>query len=288
MTRQPTETEVLEYSDPRPHCEKGRVRIALMQLYAEHRAAGMLPTSCRFLFYELVTRKVIAKGGKLRPDQVVIKALVALREQGPIPWEAIVDETREVVDFTGSETIAADLTLYLNAARIDPWDGDPPLILTESRSLTGVLRDLCRDYRCRIASTNGQVGGFLRTKVAPLLEPDARVGYLGDFDLCGGMIEDNTRRVLESEVGELGWRRLALTEGQYEYDLPVITKSDRRFVNGEGDHEAVETEALSQSLIIDIVRDWLDGLLPQPLESIHESEEERREILRRLIEEMAP
>ena len=46
----------------------------------------------------------------------------------------------------------------------------------------------------------------------------------------------------------------------------------------------METEALSQSQIIDIVREWLDGLLPQPLDSIHESEEEQREILRRLIE----
>jgi hypothetical protein len=284
-----TAAEVLEYTDPRPHCEKGRVRIALMQLYAEHRAAGMLPTSCRFLFYELVTRKVIAKGGKLRPDQVVIKALVDLREQGLIPWEHIVDETREVMDFTGSETVADDLMLYLHSARLDPWEGNPPLILTESRSLAGVLRRLCSRYRCRIASTNGQVGGFLRTKVAPLLVPDARVGYLGDYDLCGGMIEDNTRRVLESEVGELDWRRLALTKDQVaEYDLPTITKSDRRFINGEGDHEAVETEALSQSLIVEIVRDWLDSLLPQPLETIHASEEEQREALRRLIEEMTP
>jgi hypothetical protein len=278
-----------DYIDPRPDTKIGRVRVALMQLYEEHRIAGMLPTSCRFLLYELVTRKVISKGGTLRPDQVVIKALVDLREQGLIPWEAIVDETREIFSFTGSETVSADLMLYLDAARIDPWQGNPPLVLTESRSLAGVLREICADYRCRIASTNGQVGGFLHTKVAPLLSPGARVAYLGDYDLCGGMIEDNTRRVLESEVGELDWRRLALTEGQvHEYSLPTIIKSDRRFINGEGDHEAVETEALSQSLIIDIVREWLDGLLPQPLETIHESEEEQREILRRLIEETRP
>jgi hypothetical protein len=284
-----TMNEVLEYSDPRPATKKGRVRIALMQLYDEHRSAGMLPTSCRFLFYELVTRKVIPKGGILRPDQVVIKALVDLREQGFIPWEHIVDETREILDYTGSSSVAVDLLdYYLAAARIDPWDGQAPFILTESRSLAGVLRGLCRHYRCRIASTNGQVGGFLHTKVAPILAPGACVGYLGDYDLCGGMIEDNTRRVLESEVGELDWRRLALTKEQVaEYDLPIITKSDRRFINGEGDHAAVETEALSQSLIVDIVRSWLDGLLPQSLEEVHASEEGERERLRRLIEDGA-
>ena len=73
------------------------------------------------------------------------------------------------------------------------------------------MRAQCRDYRCRIASTNGQVGGFLHTKVAPLLSEGDRVGYLGDLDLAGGDIEANTRRVLEELVGELDWQRLALT-----------------------------------------------------------------------------
>jgi hypothetical protein len=112
-----------------------------------------------------------------------------------------------------------------------------------------------------------------------------RVGYLGDYDLSGGMIEDNTRGVLESQVGVLTWRRLALTEEQVlEYRLPSITKTDKRFKNGGGTHEAVETEALSQSLIVGIVRDWLDSQLRQPLAEIHEVEDEERERLRRLIE----
>ena len=274
-----------DYVDPDPDTKIGRVRTALMKLYREHRDSGMLPTSNRFLFYELIGLKVIAKGGIQRPDLVVHRALTDLREQGLIPWEHIVDETRTVMDFTGSETVADDWLHYLHSARRDPWEGNPPFILTESRSLAGVLRRLCTDYRCRIASTNGQVGGFLRTKVAPLLEPESCIAYLGDFDLCGGDIEDNTQKVLESEVGELDWRRLALTEEQVSrYSLPRITKKDRRFKNGGGTHEAVETEALSQSLIVEIVRDWLDSLLPAPLEEIHASEEEQREELRQLVE----
>lgn len=48
-------------------------------------------------------------------------------------------------------------------ARIHLWNGNPaPMILTESRSLGGVLRDkLSRDYLTPIAATNGQVGGLL-------------------------------------------------------------------------------------------------------------------------------
>jgi hypothetical protein len=124
-----------EIRRPEPDCESSWVRRELVRLYEEHRSNGTLPTSSRFLFYELVARKVIAKDAGQRPDQVVIKALTQLREWGVIPWDAIVDETREVSNFTGSATVADDLLLYLHAARLDPWDGEPPLILTESRSL---------------------------------------------------------------------------------------------------------------------------------------------------------
>ena len=85
-----------------------------------------------------------------------------------------------------------------------------PTIITESRSLAGVLRAMCEDYRTRICSTNGQCGGFLHTRVAKILRPGDRVGYLGDYDLSGGHIEANTRKVLErpsaaSWTGS-GWR----------------------------------------------------------------------------------
>ena len=65
--------------------------------------------------------------------------------------------------------------------------------VSESRSLAGVLRDLCIDYCVRIAPTNGQCGGFLHTTILPILKEYQSV-YLGDWDLCGNMIEANTRR----------------------------------------------------------------------------------------------
>jgi hypothetical protein len=273
------------YVDPRPNSKIGRVRIALMILLDEHLRAQAIPTSVRFLFYELVARRIVAKSGE-RPDKIVSQALTWLREHGQVPWHWIVDETRSVEDFTGSATVAEDWLAFLNAARLDPWRAKPPFILTESRSLAGVLRATAREYRIRIAATNGQVGGFLHTDVAPRLRAGDRVGYLGDFDLAGGDIEANTRRVLEDILGgELDWERLALTKTQVDhYDLPTIIKTDKRFKDGGGRHEAVETEALSQTLIVNIVRDWLDELLPQSLDRVLVRETRQRNRLRRLIE----
>jgi hypothetical protein len=265
------------------------IRNALRELLAQHRQEDTLPTSARFLYYELVTLRVISKEktGKRRPDQNMIDALTDLRERGEIPWDWIVDETRSIEDYSGFPTIKKGVLAYLDgdAIPLDPWSGEVPFILTESRSLTGVLRALCDQYGVRIAPTNGQCVGFLHTKVAPRLNAGQIVLYLGDFDLCGNDIENNTRSVLEREVGELEWERLALTEAQVEdYRLPRITKRDKRFKDNDGVHEAVETEALSQRIIVDILRERLEQLLPEPLESVHERAEQERIIIRRRIE----
>jgi len=263
------------------------IRNALRELLAQHRQEDTLPTSARFLFYELVTLRVISteKTGQRRPDQLMIDALTDLRESGEIQWNWITDETRSLEDYAGSATITDGVLSGLAYIELDPWDGDVPLILCESRSLVGCLRSVTSQYGVRGASTNGQCCGFLHTRIVPILQPGQRVLYLGDFDLCGNDIEANTRSVLEREVGELAWGRLALTEEQVDrYDLPRIIKTDRRFKNGGGTHEAVETEALSQRIIVDLLRERLGQLLPEPLESVHERAEQERSRIRRLIE----
>jgi hypothetical protein len=265
------------------------LREALRRVLAEHERTEMLPTSGRFLFYELIAKGVIAKsiaeakhsGKGRRPDQDPIDALTNLRQSGEIPWDWIIDETRSLDNFSGSETIADELLAYLYAARIDPWDGAVPLILTESRSLAGVLRETTRDYATLIAATNGQANGFLRTKVAPGINKNTRVLYLGDWDFSGGHIEANSRRILESYYPNLEWERLALTEEQVRTEgLTVIQKYDKRTKQY---HPAVETEALSQQKIIEIVRDKLDELLPAPLDEFRAREETERERLRALL-----
>jgi hypothetical protein len=51
-----------------------------MGLIDEHRADNALPTSVRFLFYELISRGIISKEGE-RPDKDVSKGLTDLRER---------------------------------------------------------------------------------------------------------------------------------------------------------------------------------------------------------------
>jgi hypothetical protein len=163
-------------------------------------------------------------------------------------------------------------------------------MLVESRSLGGVLRAMTSEYLCSIAATNGQVGGFLHTEVAPILQRNDRVVlYLGDFDLQGHQIEANTRRVLEHKARRrIDWNRIAITEEQIaQRGLTPILKKDHRFTTEPGgarEFEAWECEALGQGTIQRIVRDVLDGLLPEPLSDVLEREAEQRVRIAELLD----
>jgi len=261
----------------------GALRDLLVSLLQEHERDGALPTSARFLFYELIQRGQLSKQstGARRPDQNLHDALTDIREDDRVPWDWIVDETRSLDDYTGYKSVRDGVHAQLEHINIDPWRDRAPMILTESRSLAGVLRPIASDYRCRIASTNGQCGGFLRTDIAPMLAAGDVVLYFGDLDWSGGQIETNTQRVLEQVVGTLRWERVALTEQQVsDYSLPRITKRDRRYADGRP-HEAVETEALRQTVLVGILRSRLDALIPEPLTRVLERERRQRSAITR-------
>jgi len=184
-----------------------------------------------------------------------------------------VDETRSLIEWEFAASVAGYLAHALDHARIDAWAGDPPpLIICESRTFGGVLkRTLAGEYLCPVTATNGQVGGFLHTNVAPVLAGNARrVLYIGDLDHQGRQIEENTRRVLVRETGEREWQRIALTADQAEeHGLEPVAKEDRRY-NPPQAGWAIEVEALGQGVVTRLVRDALDALLPEPLGDVQD------------------
>ena len=274
-----------------PDSARGKLQRICLELLREHEQQGKdgLPTNNRFLAYELIQRGILTKQnrkGARRGDQNLHEALTHLREVGLVPWGWITDETRSLSDYTGWPKIADWATSLVEYVRLDPWRGKAPFVLTESRSLSGASRNLAREYAVKLAATNGQVGGFLHTDIAPQLKPGDRILYCGDWDWQGHQIENNTRSVLERLIGgELDWTRIALTEDQVQqYNLRplAIMKADRRYKPVRY-HEAIETEALKQSVIVGIIREQLDSLLPEPLATVLERERRQRASMRRVL-----
>jgi hypothetical protein len=272
-------------------------RLALRKM-REKEASGEVPTSIRFVFYELEQAGLVSKRtlkldgtpGKRPPTADLTAALTRLRELGLIPWDWIADESRDVDSYPQHETVREYLLHDgLGFVRIDRFPGVArPVILCEARGVGGVLsRGVAREYRVTVAPTGGQCNGFLRTRVAPYLMGDERVLYIGDHDLAGNDIEDNTRRVLEQETGrtldEDTWERLMLTDEQCRQlvrkGVEPIQKEDRRFRDGRP-HEAFEVEALGQSYVVRTVRTRLGELAPEPLVDVQEREAgQRAEVL---------
>ena len=178
----------------------GALRDLLLALLQEHDRDGAIPTSARFLFYELVQRGELSKErtGARRPDQNLHDALTDIREDGRVSWHWIVDETRSL------------------------------------------------DAACRRSPVQERAGYWPRSD---------RQRDRGRRDRSRGRLTSaSVRGRCRAWSTSCRWERLALTPQQVrEHDLPVIVKHDRRYKDGRP-HEAVETEALRQTVLVDILR----------------------------------
>lgn len=104
-----------------PDTAKGKLQRAALAVLREHEANDELPTSVRFIFYELEQAGVVSKEktGARRPDQNVTDAVMALREAGLIPWDWIVDNTRTLHAWRFAPSVAEFVADVVPIARID-------------------------------------------------------------------------------------------------------------------------------------------------------------------------
>ena len=132
----------------RPDTCAGRLQRAAYDLLLSHEANGEIPTNGRFIFYELEglgvvfkPKKGMKRGTSDRPGPMELtEALTVLRKVGLVPWEWIVDETRTLHEWEYASSVAEYVKDALQYASINPWDGEPPLLLV----LISVRRRHCR------------------------------------------------------------------------------------------------------------------------------------------------
>jgi hypothetical protein len=269
-----------------PGSKSGRLQRAALQVLRRYEAEGALPTSARFVYYQLKQAGYpLIRHARRTDDQDVIDAVKVLRDVGLVPWEWLSDESRSVEGAHLAPSVRQWLLDVLPQARVNCWDGQPrPMVICESRGVRAALRATVDRYGAWATSTNGQAGGFLHTDVAPLLVPGCPVAYFGDWNPAGSIIEANTRSVLERAVGPLGWERLAVTPEQAEQaGLPPKPGTDRRYGDGHP-HVSYEAEALGHGELNRLLSDWLGEQLPVPIEQIAQREQAEREQLRELLD----
>jgi hypothetical protein len=177
------------------------------------------PTTVRSVCYQLFTRSLIASMGKNETAKVS-RLLTGARERGEIPWQWIVDETREVEQAPqwadGSRFIESALSQY----RKDYWQDQPyhVEVISEKGTVRGVLACVLNKFGVPFRVMHGFASA---TVIRDMAEAVARrrkpsvLLYARDFDPSGLYMSeiDLPERLLRygANTTMFELRRIALT-----------------------------------------------------------------------------
>jgi hypothetical protein len=198
-------------------------------MYAAAKAAQ--PITGRGIGYKLFAVGLILSMGRACMQRVY-RLLKEARERGMIPWEWIVDETRElerVSTWTNPDEYARCVA---RSYRRDFWDQQPRRVMVVSEK--GTVRGLLRPVLDELAVGFQVMHGFSSATIVHDIseDDDGRpliILYVGDFDPSGMFMseEDLPNRFSKYDSHHVELRRVALTREQTR-GLLSFSASDKR------------------------------------------------------------
>ncbi|MCP1844407.1 hypothetical protein J2R78_007374 [Bradyrhizobium sp. USDA 4538] len=194
-------------------------------------AKAAQPITGRGVGYKLFTAGLIPSMST-NDMQKVYRLLRIARERGDIPWEWIVDETRELERVSTWRDPAAYARTVARSYRRDFWDQQPRRVevWSEKGTIRGVLQPVLDHFAVGFRVKHGFTSA---TAVNDVATDDVGgqlvVLYVGDFDPSGLYMSecDLPRRLAEYGGDHIVFRRIALTPTQTE-GLPSFPASDKR------------------------------------------------------------
>ena len=184
------------------------------------------PQSVRHVFYRMTDPRLPEPVEKSdRGYRVVQNRLTLMRREGVVPYGWVSDTTRRGY-FTNTFRSGAEfLRRHISAYRADLWTdaGVYCEVWTESRSIAGVIIDLCEELAVSLYPAGGFSSISFAHEAAEFLQSatedgrPAHIFYIGDHDPAGVLIdrsiEKELRQHLPAEI-DLHFHRLAITEAQ--------------------------------------------------------------------------
>jgi hypothetical protein len=164
--------------------------------------------------------------------QRVYRLLREARERGLIPWEWIVDETRDIERRSSWADPAAYVRTVSRAYRRDFWKQQPVRVevWSEKGTVRGVLAPVLDEYGVGFRVMHGFSGATTVYDVAQ--DDDGRqliVLYVGDYDPSGMYMSayDLPERLAKYGGNHVVLTRIALLRDQLD-DLPSFPASDKK------------------------------------------------------------
>lgn len=215
------------FSEPKPSRRgRGKSQASLALIAAAREIAREAqPITVRGIAYKLFTAGFIASMSKNATSKVS-RLLTDAREQGIIPWEWIVDETREAERIQAWSSTDAIIHAAVTRYRRDYWQDQPNWVevWSEKGTVRGVLRPVLDEYGVTFRVMHGFGSA---TVINDLAEETQRADkpltilYAGDWDPSGLYMSavDLPGRIARYG-GQCHIQRIALTSADIGPDLP--------------------------------------------------------------------
>jgi hypothetical protein len=269
-------------------------RKSLDLIWAMYAAAERAqPITGRGIGYKLFTSSRIPSMGT-KDMQPVYRLLRIAREQDIIPWEWIVDETRELEQCSSWADPAAFVRTVSRSYRRDFWAQQPRrvLVASEKGTVRGVLDPVLTEYGIGFRVMHGFSSATIVHEIAQ--DYDGRlliIIYVGDYDPSGMYMSecDLPERFARYGGDHVRVRRIALTRAHH--GLPSFPASDKKgdtrypwFVRNYG-HRCWELDALDpndlRTLVDDAIRAEIEPVAWKRCAAVEKAE---RESLRHVLD----
>ncbi|HJN17464.1 MAG TPA: hypothetical protein QGH10_18305 [Armatimonadota bacterium] len=230
------------------------------------------PASVRAVCYRLFTSDSIASMSKNETNKVSTQ-LTWAREQGLIPWDWIVDETRAPERVSAWEDPNAYIEVVKRSYRRDRWTDQPDWVevWSEKGTIRGTLAPVLDDYGVTFRVMHGYGSATAINQVATEsreAEKTLTAFYVGDWDPSGlHMSEVDLPRRLDKYDGYVDVIRLALTDDDCDADLPSFPTDTKkrdprhRWYRDRYGSRCWELDALDPVDLRDRIADAIDGRL---------------------------
>jgi hypothetical protein len=189
------------------------------------------PATVRAVFYKLFVRRLIKSMAKSETNKIS-RLLRLAREDGEIPWEWIVDETREAERVSAWDNPRAYAKAVVKSYHRDYWSQQPIVVevWSEKGTVRGTLAPVLKEYGVtfRIMHGYGSATDLHQIAKETANEPVLAL-YVGDWDPSGlHMSEVDLPRRLDKYGGDVELIRVALTEDDTNSGLPEFAAEEKR------------------------------------------------------------
>jgi hypothetical protein len=274
---------------------RGRAQKSLDLIEAMYRfAEAAQPITGRGIGYKLFTAGLIPS---MATNEMwrVYRLLKEAREEGTIPWEWIVDETRSLEKVSTWANPDAYARCVARSYRRNFWDQQPVRVevWSEKGTVRGVLQPVLDEYAVGFRVMHGFSGATTVHDAAD--DDDGReliVLYVGDYDPSGMYMseEDLPNRLAEYGGDHITVDRIALMQ-EHVRDLPSFPATDKRkdprykwFIANYG-RECWELDAMDPPELRDCVEVAIEALIePVAWERCERVNEAEQESLRTILQ----